>query len=113
MIYKIDSLTADPNQQMNLAIDGYDAASFELQFIDNQVGWFFSLTWDNFSVNNQRIVAGMDNLSAYRNLLPFSIFCISSNGVDPVTVEAFTDYAALYLVTDSDVAIARETLGVY
>ena len=42
MLYLLDSISSDPNQQMNLVIAGYDSATFNLYWIEQQKGWF----WD-------------------------------------------------------------------
>jgi len=105
----LDNITDDPKQTMFLVIEGYDTAKLELFWRPNQIGWFFNLTWQNFSVYNQRITTSPNILRQYKNLLPFGLLVSTNSKVDPIVQQAFVESNSMYLMDSTDVALVEST----
>lgn len=112
-IYLLDSIGNGPNQTLTLIIPGQPNATLTLNFVDQQKGWFFSLVWKEFGCFNQRITSGQNILNPYRNILPFAIFCSTTVPVDPVTQDAFQNYASLYLMDSVSAEEIRAVFNAY
>lgn len=100
---EINAITNDPRQIMSIVIQGYDNATFSLEFKPNQYSWYFSLSWQTFSVNNMRVTTSPNMLRQWKNILPFGLACLSNPLVDPSTLEAFTTYSKIYLLSSSEI----------
>jgi len=105
----IDGLTNDPLQEFSAVLEGYDSAKIILEWKPNQFGWFMNLTWGEFSVKNLRIGNYPNILYQFKNLIPFGIGITGTNGVDPVTFDAWTSNNQFYILDEADIA-SQETL---
>jgi hypothetical protein len=106
----IDGLTDDPAQQFFAVIDGYDSADIVLEWKPNQFGWFMNLTWGDFSVKNVRLGNFPNVLQQYKNVLPFGIGITGTNGLDPLTFDAWTTNNQFYILDESDIAAQQAAL---
>lgn len=99
----IEGITQDYKQKLFLTIDNYGYAELTLKFNPNQVSWFFDLVWQDFSTYNQKLTLAPNVLRQYKDVLPFGLFCLNDNNVDPCTIDAFTNDTALFLLEEADV----------
>ena len=89
-MYTITSLGTDYKQSLSWPISGYVPVNIFLEFRENQLGWFYSLTWDTFIINNDRIVVSNNLLDPFKNLIPFGIAIDGPDYVDPFSIDAWT-----------------------
>jgi hypothetical protein len=101
----VEGLTSDPKQTIFLAIEGYDKAILSLEYKPNQYGWFYSLSWGTFTVDNIRVARDQNILRQFKNLIPFGIAIITVNGVDPVLPDEFLSNTSVYILTSDEVKI--------
>jgi hypothetical protein len=103
-VNKITVLTDDPNQSMILKLEDGTMVDFNLNYYTEQRGWFYSLTYNTFSLKNRRLVVSPNMLRNYRNVLPFGIACNTSDGYEPVFVDDFKNgRASFFLLNPTDV----------
>ena len=104
----ITGLTTDPNQNMKVSLDDGTLFSLSLVFSSNQQGWFYSLIYGSFSVNNRRLVTSPNMLRSLRTQIPFGINCVSYDGREPIYLTDFTSgRITLCYLNQSDVALAE------
>ncbi len=107
---KLTSFTNDAKQTLNLILDDESRVNMSLNYIDAQAGWFYSLTYGSFQANNMRLVNSPNMLRKFRNIIPFGLACLVSDGFEPVYLDDFTSgRVTMYLLNSTDVA-ETETL---
>jgi hypothetical protein len=107
----ITGLTDQPKQQTGLVLSDGSRAVLTLEYRANQLGWFYDITWDSFTLNGQRLVTSPNILRQFRNKLPFGIAVVTTDNVEPLRQ---TDFAAgvatLYLLDSTDVSDIETTV---
>lgn len=99
---QITSLTADPKQQFNINIPGYDVATVYLEFKPLQNAWFMDLTWGAFVCKNERVSNSPNLLRQWSNVLPFGIMVEGVDDLDPVLPDAWTNYNKFWVIDDTE-----------
>jgi hypothetical protein len=107
---QIDSITAEYRQRMQLSITNYGYATLTISFKPNQLGWFFDLEWQDFSVYNQKLTMAPNILRQYRKILPFGLMCINTTGIDPLVLESFVLDTKLYLMDSAEVVAVEAAI---
>jgi hypothetical protein len=100
----ITALTDDPKQIFYAVIAGYDVAKITLEWKPNQYGWFMSLIWGTFSVNNIRLCNYPNVLYQWKKVLPFGVAITGVNGQDPLVFNAWTTNNKFYLIDATDIS---------
>ena len=103
----ITEITNEPRQKHLLPIDGYDRATFYLEYKPNQNGWFFGVEFSTFAVYNVRLTTIDNILGQWKKILPFGLACVTANGLDPMTDNEFdgsTGNTQIYLMTADEAA---------
>ena len=107
----INVITDSASQSFTLNLPGGSNVAFSLWYSDGQQGWYYSLIYGNFSLNNRRIVVGANLLRAFRNLLPFGLAVTTTDGYEVITQEDFANgRASLYLLDSDDVDEVESTI---
>jgi hypothetical protein len=97
----VTGLNDTPNQTTNLLLADGSSAVLSLTFKSQQLGWFFDLTWGaNFTASGQRLVASPNILRQYINQIPFGISVVTSNNLDPASIESFVDGSTTFLLLE-------------
>jgi hypothetical protein len=109
----IDVLTADPNQSLTIVLDDGTKVDMTLTFKENQQGWFYSLTYGvNFSVNNRRLVNGPNIIRQFRNIVPFGLACLATDGHEPIYIDDFTSgRVSVYILNQIGKDAAEEVIA--
>ncbi len=101
---QITSLTDDASQILTLVLEDGTRVNMTIQYVPNQEGWFYSLTYGAFIVNNRRLVNSPNMLRQFRNIIPFGLACTVLDGYEPVYQNDFTSArVSLYTLTTQDV----------
>ena len=104
----ITGLTSQPKQQMTLQIQDGSQASFYLEYVPQQTGWFWSLTWNTLTINGSRLTAFPNILRQWKNILPFGTAVLTAGNVEPLNQTDLADgTATLLLLTDTDVQLVE------
>ena len=108
----INNITDSPNQGLIFKTITGDAITFDLVYISSNKGWYYSLTYGSFKLNNRRLVVGVNMLRAFRNILPFGLACTTIDGYEPVFIEDFKNGRAnLYLLDSTDITAIEGALS--
>lgn len=107
---QIASITNDAKQNLSIILDSGIRVPMSLKYIPSQQGWFYSLTYQNFAVNNRRLVNSPNMLRQFRTIIPFGLCCTVLDGYEPLYQEDFSNgRVTLYILNQADV-IETETL---
>ena len=107
----INHLTDDPQQQANLTGIPGVTIGLTLRFMPRIQRWIMGLTYGSWSAQGIAVTTSPNMLRQYRNVIPFGIACITATGLDPYTVEDFSNQASnLYLLNAADVAAIETEL---
>jgi hypothetical protein len=109
----IDALTSDANQSATLVLDDGTKVGFSIAYKETQQGWFYSITYGTvFNIKNRRLVNCPNVLRAFREVLPFGLACMITDGLEPVYIDDFvTGRAKLYLLSQDDIATAETVIA--
>lgn len=102
-MYRFTTLGNEPRQQVTMILDDTSRVVFTFEYRANQLGWFFSYTYNEQTVENIRLVTSYNMLRSYK-WLPFGLRCDTTDGEEPMELNDFTrGYADLYLLTKEDI----------
>ena len=110
---QIVNFTADPNQNIIIALSDGTSLNMNLNYYAGQRGWFFSFNYNNnqFIVNNRRIVTSPNMLSAFTNIIEFGFAVTVSDGYEPVYLDDWASgRASFYILEYSDVLTIRNSI---
>ena len=96
----------DNNYKQSFQIQTEDNKNFnfELEFIENQASWFYSLKYNDVSINKKRITTHPNFLRQFQNLLPFGMSCMTEDGSEAFAIDDFSKQRAkLYVLTQDEV----------
>lgn len=106
MLY-IPSITDDAKQQFNIVSEAGETVSFNLYYCPRQIGWFYDISYGNFTANGLRLVVSPNTLNQWINIISFGLACSSTDGFDPYYIDDFTSgRISLYLLDAADIQIA-------
>lgn len=107
----LQGITDQPKQSTTIVIADGTKATLVLEYRPQQLGWFYNLEWQDFVLNGQRLVASPNILRGYRNLVPFGLAVITTNGVEPLNQDDFANgTVTLILLDETDVADVEATV---
>lgn len=102
-MYKVTQLGNEPKQAFSMYLEDGSQVDFTFQFKPNQLGWFFSFTYNQQTYANIRLTTCYNLLRAYTAWLPFGLRCDTQDGFEPMDIDDFVnDYATVYLLTRAD-----------
>lgn len=108
---QITDLSSDAKQKLKIQIDGGSLATFDFWFSDNNIGWYFSLEYEDFKVTNLRLVTSPNCLSAYKNILPFGLQCVTNDGYEPWFIDDLSNgRVSVFILTSDEVEKIQENL---
>lgn len=101
---KINSLGAEPKQDIIMELENGERVIFHFEFKANQLGWFFGFDYNDNQYRNIRLTTSYNILRAYRNWLPFGLRCDTLDNLEPMDLSDFASgYATVYLLYPEDV----------
>lgn len=106
----IDNLSSDANQITKLILDDGSTVIINLVFNAATQRWTVNVVHDLFQVNGVGVCIHPNFMREWRNIIPFGIGCTTTDGVDPVFVNDFSNgRATLHILTEEDVQAIEET----
>lgn len=104
MLY-INKITSDPSQQLTLTGIPTLQIGMALRYMPRVQSWIMDVTYGTFAVKGKRVVTGLNLLRQFKDIIPFGICCVTTNGLDPYRLDNFINQSAnLYLLDSTDVA---------
>jgi len=109
---RIDIITDNPKQTMEIVLEDGTSFQLDIRYVDNQSGWFYSITYGDFELLNRRVVNSPNMIRMFRTVIPFGLSCIVNDGQEPVFIEDFKNgRAKLYTLNEEDVALAETVVA--
>lgn len=103
MLY-INKITADPSQNLNLTGISNIVVKMGLRYLPRMRLWSMDLSWNDFSANGIIITTAPNMLRQFRDIVPFGMTCLTTNGLDPYGLKDFLEQKAnLYLLDATEV----------
>lgn len=108
MLY-INKISNDPVQQLTLTGIPSVQITVILQFLPRIQQWVMDVSYGSFQAQGISVVAGLNIMRQWRNIIPFGISCVCPDGLDPYQISDFSDQrATLFLLDADDVAQIEE-----
>lgn len=113
----IDNLSDAADQLVTLQLPDGSTATLELMYRGASQRWVFNLAHQNFpngALNGQMLCAHPNILRNFKNLIPFGLAVVSTDGQDPAFIEDFANgRVSLYILSEADVdAVEQQVFGV-
>ncbi len=101
----LNKITSSPYQQFFLTgITGIQV-TMTLRYMPYQQIWTMDIQQGTFEVYGIQIVAAPNILRNYRNIIDFGITCLSTDSLDPLYVDDFSNQrCGIYLLDKDEVA---------
>lgn len=108
----LDIFSDNFSQEYTITTEANQIFTFSVDYVESQQSWFYSLKYNNFQLNNQRLVLDPNFLRRFKAYLPFGIACVStSDEVDPFLLnDLISGRIQLLLLTAAEVAEAEKTI---
>lgn len=104
MLY-INKVSNDASQLLTLTGIPNITIQMALYFNPRTTLWTMDITYGSFVVQGLNVVANLNILRQWKNIIPFGIQCICPDGLDPYQVNDFADQRSLlFLLNAADVA---------
>jgi hypothetical protein len=101
---QITEISDDPKQKFNVVTEDNQNFELILEFSDQQAGWFYSLTFEDITINNARLTIGANILRSFQNVLPFGFSIVTDDLSEPIFIDDFsTDRVRFFLLTQEEV----------
>ena len=106
---QITEISDDPNQSFDIVTEDNQVFQLQLNYSDQQQGWFYSIVFEDFTLNNSRLVTSFNVLRSYSNILPFGIAIATEDGSEPIFIDDFsTGRVSFFLLTAAEVEEVEE-----
>lgn len=101
----VNAITQQPNQKINLILsDNSVIQNFIMQYMDGNQGWYFSLVYGTFVINNMRAVVSPNMIRFAKGVVPFGLGIDTTDGYESLFIDDFSKgRASLYLLDETDV----------
>lgn len=111
---QINNLSNDADQLVSFTLDDGSSLSLEFIYRPGIQRWAVSITHASLPggvVNGFNICQGPNILRQYKNVIPFGMCVISSNGLDPMNATDFQDgTVAVYILSADEVQQCEDTV---
>jgi len=98
-------LSSDAKQNFLAPITGYDPVDITIEYKPSQYGWFISLVWGNFSINNERISISPNLLRQFKNVLPFGILISGFQAEEPIFITSWLENNKFVILDQNDLSM--------
>ena len=110
---QITDITSDAKQKYDIILDDNSVVELTLEYIDSKQGWIFSVTRNDFTVNQRNLVVSPNVLRQFRNYIPFGLAVFSTDKLEPAFIDDFTnDRISLYILNESDLDYLEDNIYV-
>lgn len=99
---QLTELTSNPKQKMQIVLETNETVDFSMYFYPTQQSWYFDFSYKDITSNGNKLVLSPNLLRSYKNILPFGFMLQSQDGVDPFSIEDFTNGRVNFFVLNSN-----------
>jgi len=86
---KITNISADAHQKTTVLLADNTSVVITLDFLPATQRWVVGLSRDTFEVKSIGLCVHPNLLRSYRQVIPFGLSCVASDGVDPFDINDF------------------------
>ena len=97
----VTTITNDPRQSFQVALDTGDTIYFNLYFFQTQNNWYYDFTYNDYTCNGSRVALSPNSIRHLRNILPFGIAFLSDGNVEPFNLDDFKSGRVQMAILDS------------
>jgi len=103
-LHKLNSISNSPRQKITFPLEDNSKVVFNFEYKANQIGWFFSFTYNDNTYSNLRVTTSYNLLRYFRTWLPFGLRVDTVDRQEPTDLDDFSNgYATLYILNKSDI----------
>lgn len=107
-------LTADPKQTLKVLLDNGTRVTLTLQYSERQQGWFYDLSYGDYSYKGRRLVLSPNMLRAFKDFLLFGLACFTTDGYEPAFRNDFSSgRVKVYLLSQDEIATVEQGIAAY
>lgn len=107
----ITNLSDEADQITKVVLDDGSVVTFEFIYQAAIERWTMNVAHTDLTVNGVNLCAGPNVLRDWRNLIPFGLSCLSTDGADPFYIEDFASgRITVYVLTAAEVAAVETTV---
>ena len=99
---EITNINTSSKQRLLLEGANREIITLDLEYRPTQESWYFSLQYQDFVLNNKKIVNSPNLLRQYKNILPFGLNCVVLDGTDPYFIYDFENRRCVLNLLDKD-----------
>ena len=86
----ISNISNSEIQKSTIVLQDGREFNITLEFKKNQIGWFLSLEYGSFKIDNVRLVTSRNMLYQWRNVLNFGLAVVTDRNQEPMFVDDLT-----------------------
>ena len=86
----ITTLTNHPNQRHQLVLENRESADFRLYFLARQMSWYYDISYNDITINCNKVVLTPNSLRQFRKILPFGLMFYTDGNVEPFKIDDFS-----------------------
>lgn len=106
---EITGLTNDSKQRYEMVLDDNSIVELVLEYVDTNSSWLFSVSRNDFAVNQRNLVVGPNVLRQFKNYIPFGLLVESADLLDPAFIDDFEkNRISLYILDEGDVTFVED-----
>lgn len=100
---KITNVSNDAHQKTTVLLADNTSVVITLDFLPATQKWAISVSRDTFKASSIRLCVHPNILRSYRQVIPFGLACVASDGVDPFDIEDFeTERIQLFVLDNTN-----------
>lgn len=108
---QITTLTNNARQTFNAVLDDGSIVIINLVYTPANSCWNYSFQYGSFISSNRKLVVSPNLLRAFRNILPFGLALVTSDGYEAIYQNDFVNLrASLYTLNSADIVKAEELI---
>jgi hypothetical protein len=107
----IQGITDAAKQQIRLVLPAGGSAYLFLEYSQQQLCWFYSISWEGKAIGSMKLVPHPNALNQWRHVAGFGLLVLTEDNAEITQIEDFVNgTASLYLLDAEDVAEVASTI---
>ena len=108
---QVDNLGNGPNQQTKITLDDGTVVAMNFRYLPAVQRWMFDVSHPDITLLGSNLCLHPNILRAFRNTIRFGLACVSTDGVDPVDINAFSSgRVAVFILEASEVLDVEQNI---
>lgn len=108
---QITTISGDAKQTIYVTLADESVLTLDLNYLAAIQRWGFNASHAKLTVNGQMLCLSPNLLRQWRNIAPFGLACLSTDGLDPILPDDFIENrCVLYVLNAADVAAVEKQI---